>query len=139
MLQRFVTFGVWALVGGSAMLLALRLLPTPLTAPPGVQALAPEAPPPASLTRLFGQAAAEAPAPVAAPTSARAPSSRDEWRLSIANQLASLATRLAYVQETLLSEVQDIQQEVSDLADEVYGEYHHQGPDGGDGKEEDGE
>ena len=71
MLQRFVTFGVWALVGGSAMLLALRLLPTPLTAPPGVQALAPEAPPPASLTRLFGQAAAEAPPPVAAPSDGR--------------------------------------------------------------------
>ncbi len=71
MLQRFVTFGVWTLVGGSLMLLALRLLPAPLTAPPGVQALAPEAPPPASLTRLFGQSTVEAPPLVATPTDGR--------------------------------------------------------------------
>jgi general secretion pathway protein C len=71
MLQRFVTFGVWTLVGGSLMLLALKLLPSPLTAPPGVQALAPEAPPPASLSRLFGQSTLEAPPLVATPTDGR--------------------------------------------------------------------
>lgn len=41
------------------------------------------------------------------------------WRASISSRLGSLATRLAYIQETLLSEVQDIQQEISDLTDEV--------------------
>lgn len=66
MLQRLITLAVWALLGWTLMLLLLRLLPSPLQSPS--QALAPEAPPPASLSRLFGANAAPA-APVAAPPS----------------------------------------------------------------------
>jgi general secretion pathway protein C len=58
-------------VGGGAMLLAVKLLPTPLTAPAGAQGLAPEAAPPAALSRLFGQTAVDAPAPVLAPSDGR--------------------------------------------------------------------
>ncbi len=55
MLQRLITLAVWGLVGWTLMLLLLRLLPVPLQAPAGTQALAPAAAAPASLTRLFGE------------------------------------------------------------------------------------
>lgn len=67
MLQRLITLTVWALVGWTALTLALRLLPSALQAPAGAQALAPEAPPPASLSRLFGAPPPEGTTAVAAP------------------------------------------------------------------------
>ena len=64
MLQRLITLAVWALLGWTLMLLLLRLLPSPLQTQ--APALAPEAPPPASLSRLFGSKPAPAEQPVAA-------------------------------------------------------------------------
>lgn len=68
MLQRLITLAVWALLAWTLMLLLLRLLPAPLQSP--AQALAPEAAPPASLSRLFGATApteeVAAPVPAAA-------------------------------------------------------------------------
>lgn len=64
MLQRLITLAVWALLGWTLMLLLLRLLPAPLQTQ--APALAPEAPPPASLSRLFGTQAAPAEQPLAA-------------------------------------------------------------------------
>lgn len=74
LLQRLTTLGVWTLVGWTATALLLRLLATPLAVPPGTQALAPEAPAPADLTRLFGaeqQAPVQAAAPLAAQWASR--------------------------------------------------------------------
>lgn len=61
MLHRLITLTVWALVGWSLLYLGLRLLPQPLQAPAGTQALAAEAPAPAQLARLFGAAPQAAP------------------------------------------------------------------------------
>jgi len=88
MLQRLITLTVWALVGWTAMALGLRLLPAPLTAPAGALALAPESPPPAQLTRLFGAA------PVQTSAAAPLPAADSRFRLLgiVAPRLASLQT-----------------------------------------------
>ncbi len=54
MLHRLITLAVWALLGWTLLFLLLRLLPAPLQQP--AQAVAPGAPAPASLSRLFGSA-----------------------------------------------------------------------------------
>lgn len=70
MFQRLITLAVWALLGWTLMLLGLRLLPA--SPPSPAPALAPEAPAPASWTRLFGSQAVPAePVPAAAPGNAR--------------------------------------------------------------------
>lgn len=74
LLRRLTTLTVWALVGWTAMALLLRLLATPLAAPPGTQALAPEVPAAADLTPLFGAVEVtpvEAAAPAAPELSSR--------------------------------------------------------------------
>ena len=88
MLQRLITLTVWALVGWTAMALALRLMPAPLNAPAGAQALAPEPPPPAQLARLFGAA------PVETAATAPVPAADSRFRLLgiVAPRQASLQT-----------------------------------------------
>lgn len=56
MLRRLITLTIWILVGWTATSLLLRLLPQPMQAPVGAQALAPEAPPQPDWARLFGVA-----------------------------------------------------------------------------------
>lgn len=89
MLQRSITLTVWALVGWTAMVLGLRLLPQPLQAPAGTQALAAEAPPPARLERLFGSA------PVATGAVVSSPAAGERFRLLgvVAPRQSQLQTR----------------------------------------------
>lgn len=67
MKERLAALLVWTLVGFSAALLALRLLPQPLRVP--AQAVLPEGPAAVSLDRLFGRV--ETVAPTAAPSDSR--------------------------------------------------------------------
>lgn len=57
----------------------------------------------------------------------------------MSQRLSSLAERLAYLQETVLTEIQDIQGEICELADVVAGHgdisSHGDGEDGKEGEE----
>lgn len=68
MMERFAALLVWTLVGFSAALLGLRLLPQPLRAP--AQAVLPDGPAAVSVERLFGRAETAA-TPMAAPADSR--------------------------------------------------------------------
>ena len=67
MSARWWTFGLWALVAGSALYWALQLFVTAPKAPPGTVAVQPGAGARGDLARLFG---ADAPAPVVAAAAA---------------------------------------------------------------------